>query len=118
MSILIVEDNASLAIGVERALRLAGLEVKVAMSVAEALEKLEGTQVILLDIRLPDGTGFDVLERIEREKLPIKAIVLTAAGGEGERERARALGAVDFVEKPFRIGELIEQIQALVQRDG
>lgn len=113
--VLVVEDDAAIASGLVRGLRAAGFEVELAVT-AEAAAKVAiraSPDVVVLDLMLPDGSGFDVLERLSG-RTTAKFIVLTARTELGDRLRAFELGAVDFVAKPFFVAELVARIRSRV----
>lgn len=87
------------------------------MAMAKALE--HHPDVILLDISMPGGNGFTVAERLQDSSLTvdIPVIFLTASKEPGLRERAKELGAVGFLEKPFEAQELLSVIQHALAGD-
>ena len=115
--VLLVEDDGSLIDGLEYALKKDGFEVEVARSVEE-FGKLytDGRfDVVLLDVSLPDGNGFEICERIRRtSEVPI--LFLTAA--EFNVVRGLDMGGDDYVSKPFRLNELLSRIHSLQRRAG
>lgn len=117
--VLLVEDDGSLIDGLEYALKKDGFEVEVARSVEE-FGKLytEGRfDVVLLDVSLPDGNGFEICERIRRtSEVPI--LFLTAADEEFNVVRGLDMGGDDYVSKPFRLNELLSRIHSLQRRAG
>jgi len=116
MKILLVEDDMALAMGTEYALRAEGYEVEVVGTVADAKTKSpEVYDLALLDIMLPDGTGYDVLEYIRNEsRVPV--IFLTAVGDEVNIVQGLDMGADDYVTKPYRVRELLSRISAILRR--
>jgi len=114
MHVLVVEDEDSIAEPLAEGLRREGFTVTRAASGGEALAAPE-TDVVLLDLRLPDVDGLDVCRRIrERSNVPI--IAVTARGEETDRVVGLELGADDYVVKPFGIRELIARIRAVTRR--
>ena len=117
--VLLVEDDGSLIDGLEYALKKDGFEVEVARSVEE-FGKLytDGSfDVVLLDVSLPDGNGFEICERIRRtSEVPI--LFLTAADEEFNVVRGLDMGGDDYVSKPFRLNELLSRIHSLQRRAG
>jgi DNA-binding response OmpR family regulator len=115
--ILLVEDETSITEPLGEALRREGFDMHVAGTVAEALEgaaRLE-PDLILLDVGLPDGSGFDVCRDIRRDsQVPI--IMLTARGEEADRVVGLELGADDYVVKPFSAREVVARIRAVLRR--
>ena len=117
--VLLVEDDGSLIDGLEYALKKDGFEVEVARSVEE-FGKLytDGRfDVVLLDVSLPDGNGFEICERIRRtSEVPI--LFLTAADEEFNVVRGLDMGGDDYVSKLFRLNELLSRIHSLQRRAG
>lgn len=119
-TILLVEDDYALAMGTEYTLRAEGYEIRHAKNLAEAREIVGGDSVIsliLLDVMLPDGTGFDYLEELRRNNVEIPVIFLTAVGDEANIVRGLDLGADDYVTKPYRVKELLSRISAILRRE-
>ncbi len=111
--ILVVEDDAGVAAGVVRGLALAGFEVELAtdgvLGTRKALE--QRFDAIVLDLMLPEQNGLSVLEQLNgRSSVPI--LVLTARTELSDRLAAFALGAADFIAKPFWIEELVVRLRA------
>ena len=101
--VLIVEDSASLRRIYAQYIEKEGVQVRTAASFSEGIKALdeETFQVVLLDLRLPDGDGFDILKRIVEQQLKSLVIIMTAHGSIGMAVDAIRLGAFDFLEKPF-----------------
>lgn len=118
MNILLVEDDANLALGVEYALKNEGFAVGVAGSAAKARELLsQGFDLALLDVMLPDGTGYDICKQIRKQgSMPV--IFLTACDEEVNIVMGLDLGGDDYITKPFRIKELLSRIRAVLRRTG
>jgi DNA-binding response OmpR family regulator len=119
MDILLVEDDANLALGVEYALRNEGFNVSVAGTAASARKLLlsQNYDLALLDIMLPDGTGYDLC-RLIREKGRMPVIFLTACDEEVNVVMGLDLGGDDYITKPFRVRELVSRIRAVLRRAG
>lgn len=117
MKILIVEDDLPLAEGLAGALRTSGYEVEHVSTGADALAvcKARSFSLIVLDLGLPDISGFDVLSRIERSRQGA-VLILTALDGVDERVRGLDLGADDYMNKPFALAELEARVRALLRR--
>lgn len=115
--IFFVEDDLSLISGLTYALRKEGYEVENARTAAEA-EKLweEGTyDLAILDVTLPDGTGFALCEKIRQtSKVPI--MFLTAADEETDMIMGLDIGADDYITKPFKLAVFLARIHALFRR--
>jgi len=117
--ILLLEDDISLIEGLQYALEKNGYEIEVARSVREAKERLrEAFDLLLLDVALPDGTGFDVCESVRKNGNQVPVIFLTAADDEMSIVRGLDGGGDDYVTKPFKLGELCSRIHALLRRAG
>jgi two-component system, OmpR family, response regulator RegX3 len=114
MRVLVVEDDSAIAEPLAEGLRREGFTVERAATGEEALAAPE-SDVVLLDLRLPDIDGLDVCRRLrERSRVPI--IVVTARGEEADRVVGLELGADDYVVKPFGLRELIARIRAVTRR--
>lgn len=115
MRILVAEDDDFLAEGILMALRLSGHQVDRARTgtQATAAPAKNSYDLILLDLILPEMDGFDVLKSIRSRGLNIPVLVITAQHGDHYRERAFALGATDFLIKPFYLPDLESHIQLL-----
>lgn len=119
MKILIVEDDAVIASGIEYTLIQEGYEVTAASSVTAAYEKMdqETFDLYLLDLGLPDGSGYDICKRA-KEQADVPVIFLTAVDDEGNVVMGLDMGADDYITKPFRIRELISRIHSVLRRYG
>ena len=114
-----VEDEESITVPLSEALDREGFDTQVAGTVAEALEKAAAQMpdLVLLDVMLPDGSGYDVARRLrESSKVPI--IMLTARGEETDRIVGLELGADDYIVKPFSAREVAARIRAVLRRTG
>ena len=111
--LLVVEDDAGVAGGIVRGLRSSGFDVELATNGLDGAKKaLDGSySAIVLDLMLPEQTGFAVLEHLQgRTSVPI--LVLTAKSDLADRLRCFELGAVDFITKPFWLEELVARLRA------
>jgi two-component system, OmpR family, response regulator RegX3 len=116
-TILMVEDEESITVPLAEALEREGFDTRVSGTVREALEPTERAlpDLVLLDVMLPDGSGYDVCRRLrERSRVPI--IMLTARGEETDRIVGLELGADDYVVKPFSAREVAARIRAVLRR--
>ena len=115
--ILVVDDEPQLHRFLRPALEAAGYQVERAETAAEGL-RLAATRspaAVLLDLGLPDLDGHEALQRLRAfSKVPV--IVISARDREGEKIRALDLGADDYVEKPFALGELLARLRACLRR--
>ncbi len=101
-------------------LRFAGFDVVTAVSGAEALRAVTASRpdLVLLDVMLPDGDGFEVVRRLRSSGPDVPVIFVTARDGVRERVAGLALGADDYVTKPFSLDEVLERIRAVLRRTG
>jgi DNA-binding response OmpR family regulator len=119
--ILVIEDDASIGLGLEDTLRAKGYEVAVATRGEVGLDLADRMRpdLIILDIMLPDLDGFEVCRRLKSNRggLPeIPIIMLSARGAELDRVRGLELGADDYVTKPFSLMELLARVAAVLRR--
>ena len=115
--ILLLEDDLSLINGLSFAFRKQGFELAVARTLQEANELWgEGKyDLLVLDVSLPDGTGFDFCEKVRQaSKVPI--IFLTASDEEMNIIMGLDIGGDDYITKPFKLGVLVSRINALLRR--
>lgn len=117
MKILLVEDNKAIVKALKYNFEQNNYQVVIAESKKEAIAILEKeeTDLIILDITLPDGNGFDLYEII-KEKYKIKTIFLTAKDDEDDVVKGLELGAEDYVTKPFSTRELLARINKIVMK--
>lgn len=115
--ILLVEDDSTLAIGMEYSLKKEEYEVDVAntISLGEELFKKNEYNLVLLDVMLPDGNGYELCQEI-RKNSDIPIIFLTACDEEVNIVMGLDIGGDDYITKPFRIRELISRIRAVLRR--
>jgi two-component system response regulator RegX3 len=116
-SVLVVEDEPSIADPFARALLRGGFRPTVAGTGAEALRAVQelAPDVVLLDLALPDADGRDVCRQI-RAGSDVPIIIVTASGSVTDRVVGLELGADDYVVKPFAVGEVIARIRAVLRR--
>lgn len=118
--ILLLEDDVSLVDGLCYSLTKNGYEVESAGNVREAKKFLSEKQydLLLLDVTLPDGTGFQVCEAVRAQGDQVPIIFLTASDEEVNVIRGLDCGGDDYIGKPFKLGELLSRIRALLRRAG
>lgn len=119
--ILLLEDDVSLVDGLRYSLKKEGYDVTIVRTVQEAIGALPVIgeyDLLLLDVTLPDGTGFEVCEKIRRQNTQIPIIFLTASDQEVSIIRGLDLGGDDYIIKPFMLGELCSRIRAQLRRSG
>ena len=120
MRVLIAEDEPRVGDAVARGLRREGMAVDLARDGASALRKALAApyDVVVLDRDLPEVHGDDVCRVLAAERPATKVLMLTAAGGVDDLVDGLALGADDYLPKPFRFAELVARTRALARRNG
>lgn len=118
MKILLVEDDFALAMGTEYALQAEGYEVVKAGNVEAARTAIDNDKpdLVLLDVMLPDGNGYELCKDIRSRGNMVPIIFLTAVGEEANIVQGLELGADDYVTKPYRVKELLSRISANLRR--
>ncbi|QUH21493.1 response regulator transcription factor [Alkaliphilus sp. B6464] len=116
-SILLVEDDSTLAMGIEYSLKNEGYKVKLANNAALAKQLIdeETYELIILDITLPDGNGYDLCKYVRNTK-ETPVIFLTALDEEVNVVMGLDIGGDDYITKPFKIRELLSRIRAVLRR--
>ena len=116
--ILVVEDNANLAEGIEYNLRLEGYDVCVAGDGRAALSAVASwsPDLVVLDLMIPEPDGYQVLRSMRAEGRTTPVIILSARGEEADKVRGFRLDADQYVTKPFGVLELLERVAALLRR--
>ncbi len=113
-TVLVVEDKASLTQMLQFLFLSKGLDVEIAYDGAEAMEKVNALRpnLILLDIMMPKMDGFEVLEKLKEspDTAGIPVIMLTARKSREDMDRARELGAVEYITKPFKAVEVVDKV--------
>lgn len=115
MRVLVVEDDDRVAAALRTALHRHGMEVARVAAGREVVARLPGTDVVLLDLGLPDVDGIDVCRRI-REAGDTPVIVVSARGEVDDRILGLHSGADDYLVKPYDVGELVARIHAVRRR--
>lgn len=118
-NILVVEDDRGLREGIELALRRDEFGFTLCESMGKARAALSGGTVfdlVLLDLNLPDGSGYDLLKEIKDNHGEIPVIILTANDFEMDEVRGLELGAEDYITKPFSLMVLISKVNAWMRR--
>lgn len=118
MDILLIEDNLSIRDALLYTFNLEGFIIKSASALKEAenILKKNKPRLILLDVSLPDGNGFDFYKDNIRGLIP--TIFLTARNGEEDIIKGFNLGAEDYVTKPFKTGELLARVSRILKREN
>ncbi len=113
-TVLVVEDKASLTQMLQFLFLSKGLDVQIAFDGVEAMVKISELKpdLVLLDIMMPRMDGFEVLEKLksspDTENIPV--IMLTARKSREDMDRATALGAVEYITKPFKAVEVVDKV--------
>jgi DNA-binding response OmpR family regulator len=117
-TILVIEDDAAIRRGVVDALRFAGYEVLEAGEGNKGMELAERAtfDLLLLDLVLPNHSGFDILTALRTHRPGTPVIMLSARGEEADRVKGLQLGADDYVVKPFSVRELLARVEAVLRR--
>ena len=120
-SVLVVDDEPNIVLSLEFLMKQAGYAVRVARDGEAALEavKAEPPELILLDVMMPKRDGFDVCQTIRANPdwRGVKILLLTAKGRDIEREKGMALGADDYITKPFSTREVVDRVKQLLAVD-
>jgi two-component system alkaline phosphatase synthesis response regulator PhoP len=118
--ILIVDDEPEMVRGLEDNLRFEGYQTLAATNGKEglALALREAPDLVVLDIMMPELSGWDVLRALRQRGMDVPVILLTARGEEVDRVLGLELGADDYVTKPFSLRELLARVRAVLRRPG
>jgi DNA-binding response OmpR family regulator len=116
--ILIVEDELNMVNGLKDNLDFEGYEVDTAIEGRTGLQKILNSKydLILLDVMLPEVSGFDICRTARKEGINTPIILLTAKGEEIDKVLGLELGADDYITKPFSLRELLARIRAIIRR--
>ena len=116
--ILIIEDEPMMRLGLKDNLEFEGYRIDLAVNGKEGYEKaIDGSyDLILLDVMLPELSGFEVCKKLRQNGNSTPVILLTARGEEIDKVLGLEIGADDYVTKPFSVRELIARIKALLRR--
>lgn len=119
MNILLVEDDITLAMGIEYSLKNEGFNDHTVGKIKDAKEKISNSHIdiILLDVNLPDGNGYELCKEV-RVDSEVPIIFLTACDEEVNIVMGLDLGADDYITKPVRVRELVARINAVARRKG
>jgi two-component system catabolic regulation response regulator CreB len=116
MRILVVEDEPAIAESISYGLRREGYQVGIAACLADAEQQLDGVDLVVLDLMLPDGSGFDLLNQIRQRSTNSAVIILSSRDAEADRVAALETGADDYVTKPFSPREIVARVRAVLRR--
>ncbi|GAA4292095.1 response regulator transcription factor [Actinokineospora soli] len=116
--ILVVDDEHHLADLVATALRYEGFRTAVAGSVREALAQVAGfaPDLVVLDVRLPDGSGFDACRALRGRGVDTPVLFLTALDSPADKVTGLTAGGDDYLAKPFSLDELVARVRAVLRR--
>lgn len=116
--LLIVEDNRDLAFGLQTSLEVEGYDVQLASDGRQGLDAIRSTHpdLVVLDLMLPELSGYDVLRTIRSEDYAMPVLILTAKGEEVSKVQGFRLGADDYVVKPVGVLEFLARVEALLRR--
>ncbi len=119
MKILVIEDEAELRDTIKESLEKEQYIVETAADYSAAYEKISlyNYDCILLDIMLPDGSGLDILEELKKIEKSENVIIISAKNSLDDKINGLALGADDYLTKPFHIAELNARIKAVLRRN-
>lgn len=120
-SILVADDEPNIALSLKFLMEQAGFSVQTASNGQEALDAVarSAPDLILLDINMPRVNGYQVCEavRANPEWKHVRIVMLTAKGRDIEREKGLALGADDYITKPFATQEVVQKVRSLIGVD-
>ncbi|MCC6556316.1 MAG: winged helix-turn-helix domain-containing protein [Polyangiaceae bacterium] len=114
--VLVIEDEPAIAESIAYFLRRDGFATTVVTTLAAAERELEGADLVILDLMLPDGSGFDLIGQLRRGDSGAAIIVLSSRDGEADRVAALETGADDYVTKPFSPREVVARVRAVLRR--
>jgi two-component system alkaline phosphatase synthesis response regulator PhoP len=116
--VLVIEDEATLAFLLRERLEKEGYSVTVCETGEKGLARAIGGTfaLLLLDIKLPGGDGFEVCRKLRRHGVNVPILMLTARGDVKDRVKGLKLGADDYLVKPFEVAELLARMEALLRR--
>ena len=120
--ILVVDDEPNIVLSLEFLMKQAGFQVRTAADGEAALAAVaaELPDLVLLDVMMPRKNGYEVCQAIRANPdwKAVRIIMLTAKGREVEREKGLALGADDYITKPFSTQEVVERVRELLAEAG
>ncbi len=121
-SVLIADDEANISLAIQFLMKRAGYDVRVAADGEEALDAVRDSppDLIVLDVMMPKRDGYDVCQSIRSDPdlSDIKIVMVSAKGGPIEVEKGKALGADDYLVKPFSTQELADRVAQLLSDDA
>lgn len=119
-TVLVVEDDESIALGLEMNLGAEGYDVLTAGDgeAGLALVRQRDVDLLILDVMLPKLNGFELLRTLRSERRTMPIIMLSARGAEMDKVMGLELGAEDYITKPFSLAELLARVKAVLRRDA
>lgn len=119
-NILMIEDDSTIAFAVKYAVEQEGFNLDISQNLEKSRKILKSKEydLILLDVMLPDGNGYEFLKELRTHNKDIPVIFLTACDEEVNIVMGLDIGADDYITKPFRVRELISRINAILRRKG
>lgn len=119
-TVLVVEDDPSIAMGLDLNLTAEGFKVLTAGDGESglALARESELDLVILDVMLPRLNGFEVLRTLRAERRLVPVIMLSARGAEMDKVTGLELGAEDYITKPFGLAELLARVKAVLRRDA
>ncbi len=118
--VLLVEDEDNIALALEHLIARQGYTLKRIADGTRAMEAIvkDHPDLVVLDVMLPGSSGYEICQSIRRDArlANIKVLMMTARGGEVERRKGMALGADDFMTKPFATSDLTNRIKTLLEK--
>ena len=118
--ILLMEDDAALGQGICLALKDSSVQIRLCQTLAQGRRALENGSfaLLILDVNLPDGNGFDLCKKIKEAYAELPVIFLTAKDLEADVLAGYDLGAEDYITKPFRMPILLKRVEVALRRSG
>jgi len=116
--VLLIEDNPDLAFGLQTSLEVEGYDVQHAETGKDglAIVREAAPDLIVLDLMLPEMSGYEVLRQLRRARHEMPVLILTARGEEADKVQGFRLGADDYVVKPVGVLEFLARVEALLRR--
>lgn len=117
-TILVVDDEPNIVLSLEFLMKQAGFAVRTAADGEEALKSIEAAppDLVLLDINMPKLNGYEVCEKVRANPQweKVRVVMLTAKGRDIEKEKGLAMGADDYVTKPFATQDVVEKVREIL----
>ena len=119
-TVLVIEDDESIALGLSMNLGAEGYRVITAADGERGLvlSREQGPDLIILDVMLPKLNGFELLRTLRSERRTMPIVMLSARGAEMDKVMGLELGAEDYITKPFSLAELLARVKAVLRRDA